>query len=194
MAPAAKLADAVGGSALVRDAYELLAAEHEGQMQELNGRPYAEHPVTVAETVSAAGFDEEVVAAALLHDIVEDTALGVDELEEHFGPRVARLVEAMTDDAEPYKRRKAVHREQISRADTDAAAIYAADKLSNLRGTRAAFAELGEEAASRLNQPLNDKLAVWEADAEMLARFGDAIPYREDLAEEVAAARAELSP
>jgi (p)ppGpp synthase/HD superfamily hydrolase len=194
MAPAAKLADSVGGSALVRDAYDLLAGEHEGQTQKLNGRPYVEHPVTVAETVSSAGFDDEVVAAALLHDIVEDTELEVAELRERFGPRVAGLVEAMTDDAEvePYLRRKAVHRERIAEAGTDAAAIYAADKLSNMRGLRSAFAELGGRASEALNQPLEDKLAVWEADAEMLARFGDAIPYREDLADEVAAARAEL--
>ena len=191
-----EMPSAIGTSEIVRDAYDLLTSKHAGQRQKVNGHPYVEHPILVATDVSRAGFDPEMVAAALLHDIVEDSDVSIEDVQERFGRRVSILVEVMTDDAEvePYKRRKAVHREQISRADTDAAAIYAADKLSNLRGTRAAFAELGEEAASRLNQPLNDKLAVWEADAEMLARFGDAIPYREDLAEEVAAARAELSP
>jgi (p)ppGpp synthase/HD superfamily hydrolase len=93
-----------------------------------------DHPVAVAELLHERGFDQEVVAAALLHDVVEDTATEVGEIRERFGPQVARLVAEMTEDEgiERYEERKAEHRARI-RGDPCVAAIYAADKLANAR-------------------------------------------------------------
>jgi (p)ppGpp synthase/HD superfamily hydrolase len=65
----------IGTSELVRDAYELLASKHEGQRQKVNGHPYVEHPIAVATDVSEA-VRAEIVAAALLHDIVENSDVG----------------------------------------------------------------------------------------------------------------------
>ena len=101
-----------------------------------------DHPVAVAELLHERGFDEEVVAAALLHDVVEDSTTEVDEIRERFGPEVARLVAEMTEDAgiERYEERKAEHRARVRR-DPCVAAIYAADKLANTR-------ELKDDASS----------------------------------------------
>jgi (p)ppGpp synthase/HD superfamily hydrolase len=183
----------VGTSPLVRDAFELLAEKHGGQKQKVNGAPYVEHPMAVARDVSEAGFEPEMVAAALLHDIVEDSDLTVDQIQERFGDRVAKLVEAMTDEGEvePYERRKALHRERIAAAGPEAAAIFAADKLNNVRALRAAYAEHGEEVARRFKQPLDLKLGVWQADMEMVAGYASAIPYAEVLGDEVAALEAD---
>ena len=178
---------AIGTSEVVRDAYDLLVSKHAGQRQKVNGHPYVEHPVLVATDVSRAGFDSEMVAAALLHDIVEDSDVSVDDVQERFGRRVSVLVEALTDDVEvePYERRKALHREQVVAAGPEAAAIFAADKLDNVRALRSAYAENGEAVAERFKQPLDMKLRVWFADAEMVSAYAAAIPYAQVLADEV---------
>jgi (p)ppGpp synthase/HD superfamily hydrolase len=177
----------IATSPLVRDAYDLLTEKHAGQKQKVNGAPYVEHPLAVARDVSEAGFEPEMIAAALLHDIVEDTELTVDSLRERFGDRVAALVEAMTDEGEvtPYERRKALHRERILAAGPDAAAIFAADKLNNVRALRAAYAEDGEAVAERFKQPLDTKLRVWEADLEMVSTYASTLPYAEAFESEV---------
>jgi (p)ppGpp synthase/HD superfamily hydrolase len=182
-----EMPSAIGTSAVVRDAYDLLVSKHAGQRQRVNGRPYVEHPVLVATDVSRAGFDPEIVAAALLHDIVEDSDVSIDDVQERFGRRVSVLVEAMTDDVEiePYERRKALHREQVVAAGPEAAAIFAADKLNNVRALRSAYAEDGEAVAKRFKQPLDMKVRVWVADAEMVSAYAAAVPYAQVLEDEV---------
>ena len=93
-----------------------------------------DHPAEV-ELLHDAGYDDEVVAAALLHDVIEDTDTDLTEVGDRFGPRVAELVCVMTEDAsiEPYEERKAEHRARVSDHSARAAAIYAADKLAKTR-------------------------------------------------------------
>ena len=75
-----------------------------------------------------------MLAAALLHDVVEDSETTLDELRELFGDEVAGLVGALTDDEsiDSYRERKAEHRERVAAAPPDALAIYGADKLTNV--------------------------------------------------------------
>lgn len=102
-----------------------------------------EHPTAVAALLDASGFGEEVVAAAFLHEVVEDTSEGLERIREEFGAEVCGLVEAMTEDEaiEPYEARKAEHRQRVLGAGAAPASIYAADKLARVR----AYAESGEE-------------------------------------------------
>src|SRR5664279_3990234 len=87
-----------------------------------HGKPTSEtdidHPVAVAELLSEQGFSETVVAAALLHDTVEDHALTTAQICERFGTEVATLVAEMTEDPqiEPYPARKAEARSRVMRA------------------------------------------------------------------------------
>ena len=71
-----------------------------------------EHPIAVAELVAGAGFDDDAVAAALLHDIVEDSTATPDEIASRFGPEVAKWVEILTEDISiaDYHERKEEHR------------------------------------------------------------------------------------
>lgn len=183
----------IGTTELVRDAYELLVSTHTGQLQEVNGHPYAEHPVLVATDVAEAGFEAETVAAALLHDIVEDSDVTVEQLRERFGNQVAELVEVMTDSEEvaDFERRKEIHRRRVAAAGPEAAAIFAADKLDTVRGLRSAYQSDGEEVAERFKQPLDVKLRVWADDAEMVRGSNTPPPYAETLTAEVAGLRAD---
>lgn len=97
-------------------------------------RPELAGAVGVAELLFDRGFDENIVVAALLHDTVEDTALGIEQIESRFGPEVAGLVADLTEDLRiaRYPARKAEARARAVR-DRRVAVIYAADKLANTR-------------------------------------------------------------
>lgn len=106
------------------------AAQAYGSAQEL------EHPTEVATLVGA--DDQELWAAALLHDLVEDTAVELPGIEEEFGARVAELVGALTEDTSisDYRERKEEARCRARDAGRDAALLFVADKLSNARRMR----------------------------------------------------------
>ena len=97
----AKLTEIIGKSyteeeiANVKKAYELAAKVHEGQKR-LSGEPYIIHPVSVAIILYNLGMDGESMAAALLHDVVEDTDMTKENIQEEFGEDVANLVEGVT--------------------------------------------------------------------------------------------------
>ena len=97
--------------------------------------PYINHPIAVAKIISEIGNieDPEILAAALLHDTIEDTETTVEELIDHFGKRVCNLVQEVTDDKTlpklERKQRQIDHAKEISK---DAALIKLGDKISNV--------------------------------------------------------------
>jgi (p)ppGpp synthase/HD superfamily hydrolase len=176
-------------SDLIREALDTARNAHAGQIRNgSGGMPYIEHPVAVAELLAGHGFADEVLAAALLHDVVEDSAISVEEVRERFGEPVAGLVETLTDDEtiDPYERRKDEHRRQVAEAGPDALAIYAADKLTNVLALRRAYASQGEEVGEEFKVPLDVKVAVWEADLEMLRDTLPDLLFLDDLEAELA--------
>lgn len=194
--PASPRIDVVAArSPLVRRAFQTAAAAHRGQVRNgSGGMPYIEHPTAVAELLAERGFGEEALAAALLHDVVEDSELTVEDVRREFGDRVAGTVDALTDDEsiEPYRQRKAEHRERVAPAGPEALAIYAADKLTNVRTLRGALATQGEAAvAAEFKAPLDVKVEIWEADLEMLRRRAPELPFLEPLAAQLTALRDE---
>ncbi|MBS1886345.1 MAG: HD domain-containing protein [Actinobacteria bacterium] len=158
-------------SELIADALAKAAADHAGQVRTgSGGLPYIEHPRMVAATLAERDYPEATVAAALLHDVVEDSDTTVEELRAEFGDRIADLVDALSDDEsiDSFRERKDEHRARVARVDGDALAIYAADKLANMTTLHAAIEAEGMKAADEYEVPLWLKLEVWEADAAML--------------------------
>jgi (p)ppGpp synthase/HD superfamily hydrolase len=182
-------------SPIVREAHRVAAARHEGQSRKADRRPYLDHVVAVAEILADAGFDDEVVAAALLHDAVEHTDVRGEEIASRFGDRIAGMVSAMTDRAEiePWEERKAEHRERIRAAGRDAAAIYGADKLVGIRETREGYAEAEENVEERLGNPLDVRVRVWEADLEMLEQVTPPLTFVEEIRDELGRLRGDRS-
>ena len=160
-------------SDIVRSALILAREAHEGQTRNASGgRPYIDHPVAVAERLAELDRSDEVLAAALLHDVVEDSELEVEDIRSQIGQRVAEIVDALSDDEaiESYEARKGEHRRRVEAAGPDAWAIYASDKLTNIEMLRDAYVRQGEGVAEELTVPLDVKVAVWEDDLEMLNR------------------------
>lgn len=80
---------------LLDQAYEVAAKAHDGQLRR-SGEPYISHPLNVAKLLVELGMDSQSVAAALLHDVVEDTAVTLDDIKSKFGADVALLVDGVT--------------------------------------------------------------------------------------------------
>ncbi|HVF17742.1 MAG TPA: bifunctional GTP diphosphokinase/guanosine-3',5'-bis pyrophosphate 3'-pyrophosphohydrolase [Steroidobacteraceae bacterium] len=79
----------------IREAYEFGAQAHEGQKR-LSGEPYIAHPVAVADILADLHMDAQTIVAAILHDVIEDTATAKDEIAERFGAEVAELVDGVS--------------------------------------------------------------------------------------------------
>ncbi|MCP1674326.1 (p)ppGpp synthase/HD superfamily hydrolase [Natronocella acetinitrilica] len=116
-------------------AMQFAVAAHGAQVRKYTGEPYWKHLAEVAGIVAAAGGSEAMVAAAWLHDVVEDTEVGIDQIEAHFGGEVAELVGWLTDVSRPADgnraARKALDRAHIARAPADAQTVKLADLISN---------------------------------------------------------------
>jgi (p)ppGpp synthase/HD superfamily hydrolase len=119
-------------SPLLSSAYELARCAYE-EDDSANGEEL-EHSVAVGRLLSEAGFDQEIVAAGLLHDLVEDTSIEPGQIDDRFGSEIAALVREMTENEaiEDYRERKAEHRGRVA-GNYSVAVIYAADKLANTR-------------------------------------------------------------
>ncbi len=185
---------AIARSALVADALTKAREAHAGQVRNgSGGMPYIEHPVAVAALLADHDFGEEVLAAALLHDVVEDSETTVEDLRASFGEPVAGLVAGLSDDEsiEDYRARKDEHRSRVSAAGPQALAIYGADKLTNIEMLRGTYAEQGEAVAEEFRVPLDLKMEIWQADLELLQREAPDLPFLDRLAEEISSLRAD---
>ena len=146
------------------------ASDAYGSDQEL------EHPMEVATLVGA--DDEELWAAAVLHDLVEDTDVEPPEIEAEFGARVATIVKSMTEDGSiaDYGERKQEHRLRARDAGREVALVFVADKLSNARRMRR-----GQK------HPDSRKLAHYRSTLETMRAAYPDLPLLDALEEELRA-------
>ncbi len=149
---------------------------HADQRREVDQAPFVLHPLEVASLLSGRDFDDEVITAGVLHDIVESSSVSLDDIDRRFGTRVARLVAAVTenDSIEDYEQRKAALREQVAGAGHDAWAIYAADKVAKVRELRARATHVPRVLQGR-------KLAHYRASLETLRACTQDLPLVDQL-------------
>jgi hypothetical protein len=109
--------------------------------------PYMIHPIRVGWILERHGYDDELVAAGLLHDTIEDTEVTREQIAERFGDRVAGLVEAVSeaDRTLVWGERKGATIAKVAEAEADVLPLLAADKLDNVRSIRDTLAERGED-------------------------------------------------
>ena len=116
-------------------ALEFATMAHGDQKRKYTDEPYIIHPIAVAEIVKSVEHTDEMIAAALLHDVVEDTPFTIDDIFDRFGDNVGELVSWLTDVSRPEdgnrKIRKRIDREHIAEAPADAQTIKIADLIHN---------------------------------------------------------------
>ena len=123
-----------GGSSesIVERALRIAIIAHAGQRRKMRGDDFISHPKAVAALVKSYGFSDAVVAAALLHDVLEDTTYSADEMRAEFGPAVLATVEALSEDKSlSWKDRKSAYIASVRVASNEVKAVSAADKIHN---------------------------------------------------------------
>jgi (p)ppGpp synthase/HD superfamily hydrolase len=180
-------------SDLVTAALRFARRVHLGQHRKQTYEQFVEHPIEVARLLSERGCDGPILVAAYLHDTVEKTPVEIEELHERFGPEIAGIVDALSDDPDidDYAERKRALRRQVLDAGESAVLIYAADRLANMRDWRTLPPDLREPCAVRLGTELDERLTLWGEDVEALAEYDRALPFLAEIEEELRALRAE---
>ena len=132
------IGDLVSGLPKARAALAFAEQSHAGQRRTADGAPFILHPIEVATLLHRAGAPDHVIAAGLLHDVIEKTDVDAGQLRRRFGARVTTIVLAVTEDegVSGYHARKAALRRQAAAAGEDALTVFAADKISKARELR----------------------------------------------------------
>ena len=138
---------------ILRKAADFAAKAHEGTFRKGSRIPYIYHPMEVALIVAQMTDDREVIAAAYLHDVLEDTSVTQEDIQEAFGSRILSLVQAETEDkTRTWQERKATTVEHLAEASREIKILTLGDKLSNLRSTARDYMVLGDEVWQRFNE------------------------------------------
>ena len=145
---------------LVSEAIVFAAKAHDGMRRKKSEAPYILHPMEAAVIVGTMTDDQHLIAAAALHDVVEDTGVTIEEIEEKFGKRVRELVQAETEDkreelppSATWRIRKEESLEELKNAEDIAVLmVWLGDKLANMRAIYRDFKVEGNAMWQRFNQ------------------------------------------
>ena len=160
---------------------------HAGTERRGKGFPYIVHPMEAMEIVATMTTEQELLAAAALHDTVEDTDVTVEQLRAEFGERIASLVadesdvmpEGMTEEASWHQRKQAAI-DRLAKASHDAKMVALGDKLSNMRAIARDYAEIGDALWSRFHaKDPKDHEWHYRGLADALRELSDTFAYQE---------------
>jgi (p)ppGpp synthase/HD superfamily hydrolase len=173
---------------ITREAFEYAERMHSGQSRP-DGSPFILHPLEVASLLRDAGAPDHLVAAGVLHDLVEKTDVTDSDLEARFGPAIASLVVSVSDDdrIHGYATRKAALRRQVAGAGDEALTLFAADKLSKMRELRreASAGSNGAGARERIREPRARRLRHYQRSLALLEERLPRSPLVAELREEL---------
>lgn len=159
----------VTNHALIERAAALAARAHSNQTRKESSAPYIAHPIAVALILARRGFSDTVVAAALAHDVIEDTDIADKELRDELGDDVADLIVPITHDScLSWEEKKIKYIEAVRNASNDAKAISVADKIANARSLLAAHKKQGAAVWKCFNAGREKKLWFERAMLDML--------------------------
>lgn len=175
-------------SSLLDRAIKFAVDAHSNSERRGKGYPYIIHPMEAMSIVSTLTPDQEILAAAALHDTVEDTDVTLDRIREEFGDRIASIVDAESDNVGPasgkalnWRERKRFAMDKLASASMDAKMAAIGDKLSNLRAIARDYAVKGDALWSLFHAPGGREDHEWHYRclAEALKDLKGTAPYEE---------------
>lgn len=145
---------------LVSKAIIYATKAHDGMRRKKSDIPYIMHPLEAAVIVSTMTSDQEVIAASVLHDVVEDTNITIEEIASEFSEKVTRLVASETENKREHmdsqlswKIRKEESLEELKNTDDlDVLKVWLGDKLANMRSIYKDWKILGDDIWNKFNQ------------------------------------------
>lgn len=160
---------------------------HAGTERRGKGFPYIVHPMEAVEIVATMTPDQELLAAAVLHDTVEDTDVTIEQIRTEFGERVASFVAAESDEphqrpdsVENWRDRKQAAINRIARASRDAKIVALGDKLSNMRAIARDYALQGDDLWDLFHaKDPKDHEWHYRGLADALSELNDTFAYKE---------------
>lgn len=160
---------------------------HQGTERRGKGYPYIIHPMEAAAIVATISNDQELLAAAVLHDTVEDTDVTIEQIREQFGDRVAELVQHETaplDENMTWREKKTVQINQLTNAPYDSKVVALGDKLSNMYGIAIDYRRVGDEVWKLFHAPNGKADVEWyyRSLGEALSELSDALAYQKFVA------------
>ena len=167
-------------SNLIHEALEFAAKAHRTQVRKGTDIPYIVHPMEAALILTQANASDSLIAAALLHDTLEDTNTTEQELEDIFGETVVNFVRYMTenDDLDWLENRQ--HSiEMLGASSREEMMLFLADKLANLRSIAADYSEIGDKLWDRFNKGYEDQKWYYTSIAKRLPPLSDVAGYHE---------------
>ena len=172
---------------ILEKAISFAADKHAGAVREGSNTPYIAHPLEAFSIAAGITSDHDILAAAVLHDVIEDTPATLADLEEIFGKRIAKLVASESEDkmpgiprSESWKLRKELKIQALQTASLDEKIIVLSDKLSNIRALRRDIVRDGDAVWEKFNQK-DKKMHEWyyRSVAEAISELSEHLAYEE---------------
>ena len=140
-------------------ALRLALRAHATQTRKTDGSPYAVHPIMVAHLLTVHRAAEDVIVAALLHDVLEDTAVTPEEVKAVGGEVVLHIVQAVSENKDlPWEERKEAYVRTVVQSGESVWLVSVADKIHNAESLLNHIADVGEEAWSVFNRGKESKI------------------------------------
>jgi (p)ppGpp synthase/HD superfamily hydrolase len=179
--------DWIADSPVLSRSYGLAAEAHASQTRATDGAPFLDHALEVSMLLHEDGLDEELQAVGLLHDSVERGSLSEERLRAEMGEGVADLVMALTEDGsiESFEQRKEALRTQVKAAGDQAITVFAADKLSDIRGLRRGIDRYGSHIEGRMGTTVDGMADHYLESVEMISRTALDPPFVPELREQL---------
>lgn len=143
----------------IEQAAQIALRAHTGQVRKNDGSPYVIHPYLVALLLTSYDFPEQVIAAGLVHDVLEDTGVSVEELTAAVGGEVVALVQEVSEQKElPWEERKKKYIARIRDASSEVKAVSIADKIHNAQSMLRTHESEGSKLWSVFNRGRTEQL------------------------------------
>lgn len=131
-------------SCLIEKAAKIAVQAHDGQMRKESDIPFIIHPFIVALKLAKSGFGDVVIAAGLVHDVLEDTDFPEEKLRQALGDEVLKIIKTVSEDNSlSWEERKQKYLESVRNGSKEAKAVSVCDKIHNLESILAAYQSLG---------------------------------------------------